>query len=78
MWFSCEPPRRRAPDRRAPGSACSPTQRECGAVAAGADVIPFPTLASVWELYHLDPELSISKCHYSKSGLSEICLERTQ
>jgi hypothetical protein len=48
MWFSCEPPRRRAPDRRAPGSACSPTQRECGgAVAVGADVIPFPTLASV-------------------------------
>jgi len=47
MWFSCEPPRRRAPDRRAPGSACSPTQGECGAVAVGADVIPFPTLASV-------------------------------
>ena len=78
MWFSCGTPRRWASDSGAPGSACSSTQREWGAVAVRADAIPFPTLASVSELYHLNQELSISKCHSSKPGLSEICLERTQ
>ena len=44
-----------------PGARC------CHALEA--DVVPFPTLASVRQLYHLDPELSIYKYHSSKSAI---------
>src|SRR5690242_16967740 len=40
-------------------------QRQCGAPGvrstSGVDVVPFPTLASVEQLYQFDPELSIHK-----------------
>jgi hypothetical protein len=44
-----------------PGTACDPASRGCGAVIGEKSVVPFPTLASVRQLYHSDPELSIGK-----------------
>jgi hypothetical protein len=71
---------RTAPDtefRPAPAPAHQPTG---GAVPSSleVDVVPFPTLASVQQLYHFDPELSIHKYDVSKLAMSEMCLERTQ
>ena len=51
-----------------PGTA-APAHRPTGGAALSSvevDVVPFPTLASVRQLYHLDPELSINKYHVSK------------
>jgi hypothetical protein len=47
----------------------APAHRPTGGTALSSvevDVVPFPTLASVRQLYHLDPELSINKYHLSK------------
>jgi hypothetical protein len=58
------------------GAGALPTGR--GAINGVVDLVPFPTLASVRQLYHFDPELSIINTLLAILRLSEMRLERTQ
>src|SRR5437868_8065689 len=52
----------------------APAHRPAGGAvpsSLGVDVVPFPTLANVQQLYHFDPELTIHKYHFSKPGIQQ-------